>query len=62
MMTSKEWTIHKRFDDANPMPKMHTYRGDAKSTSSLVLYFWALGNYMKRPIYIENPPIEISKG
>lgn len=57
MMTSKEWVIHKRLDDANPMPKMRTHRGDARSTSSLALYFWVLKNYMKRPIYVENPPI-----
>lgn len=62
MMTSKEWAIHKRLNDANPMPKMHMHRGDAKSTSSLVLYFRTLKNYMKRPIYLENPPIKVLKG
>lgn len=30
-------------------------------TSSLVAYFWTLKSYMKRPIYVENPPIKIQK-
>lgn len=62
MMTSKEWAIHKILDDANPMPKKPMYRGNAKSTFALVLYFMMLETYTKRPIHVENIPIKISKG
>lgn len=59
MMVSKQWAVHKRLDDAKPLPKMSICRGVTKMTSSLAAYFWMLESYMKRPIYIENPPIKI---
>mgnify|MGYP005888038449 CR=1 FL=1 len=61
MMASKEWVVHKRLDDAKPLPRMPICRGANKITSSLVAYFWMLESYMKRPIYAENPPIKIQK-
>lgn len=61
MIASKEWVVHKRLDDAKPLPRMSTCRGTTKITSSLVAYFWMLESYMKRLIYVENPPIKIQK-
>lgn len=61
MMVSKEWVIHKRLNDASPMPRLTVCRGDIKSTAALIAYWQALAAYAKRPICIENPPIKIRK-
>lgn len=52
MMTSKEWAIHKRLNDASPMPRMVVCRGGIKSTTALIAYWQALAAYVKRPINI----------
>lgn len=59
-MTSKEWVIHKRLDDANPVPRLSIPRGVAKSRS-IIAYIKRLAGYYGRPIYVENPPINIHK-
>ena len=60
-MTSKEWVIHKRLDDANAMPRLTIPRGTAKSRT-IMAYFRRIIAYYNRPIYVENPPINILKG
>lgn len=52
MMTSKEWTIHKRLNDVSPMPRLTVCRGGIKSTATLITYWQALAAYVKRPINI----------
>lgn len=52
MMTSKEWTIHKRLNDASPMSRLTVCRGGIKSTAALITYWQALAAYAKRPINI----------
>ena len=59
-MTSKEWSIHKRLDDANHMPRLTIPRGTAKS-GIINAYLKRMIAYCTRPIYIENPPIDIFK-
>lgn len=59
-MTSKEWPIHKRLDDANPVPRLSIPRGVAKSWS-IIAYIKRLAAYYDRPIYVENSPIDIFK-
>lgn len=60
-MTSKELSIHKRLDDANPVSILSIPRGVAKSWS-IIAYIKRLAAYYSRPIYVENPPIDILKG
>lgn len=60
MMTSKEWTIHKRLDDANPVLRLTIPRGTVKS-GPIVAYLKRIAAYYNRPIYVENPPISIRK-
>ena len=60
MTSTKEWAIHKRLDDAHPMPRLSIPRGVAKS-GIIIAYLKKVIAYQNRPIYVENPPIDIRK-